>query len=363
MRLEDISVKDFTEEFKVIKKFDIEGEVSDIRPFGNGHINRTFLITTDKGRYVLQEINSNVFKKPREVMENIINVTEYLKSVNEETLNFRRTLDGDILQKFDGGYFRVYDMVEDTITYDTVENADVFKSAGAAFGNFQNKLSGFDASVLHETISRFHDTPNRYENFKKAVEGNIKDRLKDCEKEVAFVNDRADTFAKITEGIADGSVPLRVTHNDTKLNNILIDENTKKARVVIDLDTIMPGSMLYDFGDAIRFGASTAAEDEKDIDKVHFDKELFRAYADGFCNAVGSRMTEKEKELLPYSAYLMTMECGMRFLTDFLEGDTYFGTAYPTHNLVRCRTQFRLAKEMQEQKDEMLKIVYEVCGK
>lgn len=355
---------EFTKEYEVMSKFDISGKIVGVEPFGNGHINRTLLVTMDSGnRYVLQKINNNVFKKPREVMENIINVTEFLRGIGEETLNFHKTVDGDILLDCDGGFYRVYDMVEDTITYDTVENADVYKSAGAAFGNFQNKLSEFDASVLHETISRFHDTPNRYQNFKNAVESDSVGRLSECRDEVEFVTERKDTFAEIVNGIVDGSVPLRVTHNDTKLNNILIDKETKKARVVIDLDTIMPGSMLYDFGDAIRFGASTAAEDEQDIDKVHFDINLFRAYAEGFCGAVGSRMTERERELLPYSAYLMTMECGMRFLTDFLEGDTYFGIAYPTHNLVRCRTQFRLAKEMQEQADEMLKIVNNICDK
>lgn len=353
---------DFTKEYDVVKKFNIDGKPTKLEPFGNGHINRTLLVTMDNGRrYVLQKINDNVFKKPREVMENIFNVTEFLCNNGEETLNFVRTTDGDMLSEFDGGFYRMYDMVENTTTYDTVDNAEVFKSAGAAFGNFQNKLSDFDASVLHETIARFHDTPNRYESFKNAVKNNISGRLADCKAEIEFVEARRDTFGEIVNGIADGSVPLRVTHNDTKLNNILIDETTKEARVVIDLDTIMPGSMLYDFGDAIRFGASTAAEDEQDIEKVHFDKELFRAYVDGFCGAVGTRMTKREKELLPYSAYLMTMECGMRFLTDFLDGDTYFGTAYPTHNLVRCRTQFRLAKEMQEQKEEMMKIVDSVC--
>ena len=164
------------------------------------------------------------------------------------------------------------------------------------------------------------------------------------------------------EGLADGSIPLRVTHNDTKLNNILMDAETDMARAVIDLDTIMPGSMLFDFGDSIRFGASTAAEDEKDLDKVHFDIELFRAYAEGYCSAVKSSITAKEAELLPYGAYLMTIECGMRFLADYLSGDTYFATKYEGHNLVRCRTQIRLASEMEASFDAMGKIIKEILA-
>ncbi len=257
---------EFTKEYEVIKRFAVVGEPKKIEPFGNGHINRTLMVTMDNGRrYVLQKINDNVFKKPREVMENIFNVTEFLGNNGEETLNFIRTTDGDILLELEGGFYRMYDMVENTITYDTVENAEVFKSAGAAFGNFQNKLSDFDASVLHETIARFHDTPNRYENLKTAIKNNLSGRISECEAEIEFAEARRDTFGEIINGIADGSIPLRVTHNDTKLNNILIDETSKEARVVIDLDTIMPGSMLDDFGDAIRVGASSAAEYEQEI--------------------------------------------------------------------------------------------------
>ncbi len=255
----------------------------------------------------------------------------------------------------------MYDFIENTVTYQTVTNAEVFKNSGAAFGEFQNQLSHFDASVLTETIPDFHNTPKRYENFLKALESDVCSRAESCKDEIDFIVSHQNTYSKAVEGLADGSVPLRVTHNDTKLNNILMDANTDKARAIIDLDTIMPGSMLYDFGDSIRFGASTAAEDEKDLDKVHFDIELFRAYAAGFCPEVKDSIAKREIELLPYSAYLMTVECGMRFLTDYLSGDTYFATKYPEHNLVRARTQIKLASEMETKFDEMLDICKKYC--
>lgn len=350
---------DYTKEYEVAVCFDLGGEIENIEPYGEGHINSTFLITTKDKKFILQKINTNVFKKPGDVMENIFFVTEFLKKKGEETLNVVKTKTGALMKEKDNNYYRVYDFIDDAISYQIASDKVVFENVGEAFGHFQQCLSDFDASVLNETIARFHDTPNRFNDFKTAVSENAVDRLKTCEAEVKFVMDREDTFDKVVKGIEDGKIPLRVTHNDTKLNNILMNPETKKARAVIDLDTVMPGSMLYDFGDSIRFGTNTAAEDEKDLNLVHFDIELFRAFAKGFCGALGESMTELEKELLPYSAYLMTMECGMRFLGDYLSGDTYFATKYPEHNLVRCRTQFKLASEMEEAMEEMKAIVNE----
>lgn len=350
---------DYMKEYKqAAESFCLKGEVTDIRPYGEGHINLTLLVTTTEKRYILQKMNTHVFPDPDSLMKNICGVTGHLRSRGIETLNVVPVKSGAPFLK-GKSCFRVYDFIENTVTYQKVTDKRVFFNSGKAFGEFQNYLAEFDASGLTETIPRFHDTPKRFADFKAALGADLFGRAKECEAEIAFLLAHEDTYGKATEGLKDGSLPLRVTHNDTKLNNILMDEKTNEARAVIDLDTVMPGSMLYDFGDSIRFGASTAAEDEKDLDKVHFDIELFEAYTKGYCGAVKASITEREKELLPYGAYLMTVECGMRFLTDYLSGDTYFATKYAGHNLVRCRTQLRLAAEMEEKLAPMSAIVTE----
>jgi N-acetylhexosamine 1-kinase len=293
-------------------------------------------------------------------MENILNVTEHLKKKGILSLSVVKTLDSKSMAYVGEECYRVYDFIDDALTYQRVETKEIFRNAGYSFGQFQNALDDFDASLLHETIANFHNTPKRYENFLKAVEENKSGRLGECQNEVNFVKERSNTYSLIADALVDKSIPLRVTHNDTKLNNILMDPKTNEGKAIVDLDTVMPGSMLYDFGDSIRFGASTAVEDERDISKVHFDISLFKAYSEGYLSALKDKITEKERELLPYSAYLMTMECGMRFLTDFLDGDVYFATKYPEHNLVRCRTQFALAGEMEKSFDEMSEIVKNV---
>ena len=350
----------YIKECNAFEYFITEGELVHLAPYGEGHINSTFLVETTKKKYILQKINTVVFKKPENVMGNILLVTEFIKSKGAQSLTVIMTKDNKPMAVMDDGCYRLYDFIDDSLTLQKAENAEDFRNAGYSFGEFQNSLSDFDAGTLFETIERFHDTPKRYNDFKASVKNNKSGRLSTCEEEVRFVMDREDTYSEIVSGLKDGTIPLRVTHNDTKLNNILMDPITRKGKAVIDLDTVMPGSMLYDFGDSIRFGASTAAEDEKDLSKVHFDIELFKAYAEGFCSAVKDSITPRERELLPYSAYLMTMECGMRFLADYIDGDTYFATKYPEHNLVRCRTQFALAYEMQQKMDEMRKIVDEI---
>ncbi len=338
------------------KLFALEGEVLSVEPYGEGHINRTFLVVTTEKRYIMQQMNTKIFPDSDGLMKNICGVTEHLRARGIETLEVIPTLEGSSYYKGEECY-RVYAFIENTVTYQTVSDERVFRNSGKAFGEFQNYLAEFDASVLTEAIPHFHDTPKRFRDFLAALEKDAFARAKECQPEIDFLLANRDTYSKVMEGLADGSIPLRVTHNDTKLNNILMDEKTNEARAVIDLDTIMPGSMLYDFGDSIRFGASTAAEDEKNLDLVHFDISLFKAYAEGYCSAVKDSITEKEAELLPYGAYLMTVECGMRFLTDYLSGDTYFSTKYAGHNLVRCRTQLKLAGEMQAAFAEMQKIV------
>ncbi len=351
---------DYMNEYKAIaEKFRLQGEVTEICPYGEGHINLTLLVTTTEKRYIMQKMNTRVFTDPDGLMANICGVTEHLQARGIETLCVIPTKAGESYLK-ETDCYRVYDFIENTITYQKVTDKEVFKNSGAAFGEFQNYLAEFDASKLTEIIKRFHDTPKRFADFKAALEADAFDRAKDCKEEIEFILSHENTYGLAMEGLKDGSLPLRVTHNDTKLNNILMDAETGAARAVIDLDTIMPGSMLFDFGDSIRFGASTAAEDEKDLDKVHFDIQLFKAYAEGYVGAVKDSITVREAELLPYGSYLMTIECGMRFLTDYLSGDTYFATKYEGHNLVRCRTQIRLASEMEAQFDAMGAIIQEI---
>ncbi len=353
----------FMKEYKSIaERFCIEGEVISIAPYGAGHINLTLLVTTTAKRYLLQKMNTVVFHDPVSLMNNICGVTEHLKAKGIETLDVIPTKNGEKFINGDDKY-RMYKFIENTVTYQTATDKNAFRNSGKAFGEFQNYLAEFDAGKLVETIKHFHDTPKRFADFKIALKEDKLGRAKTCQKEIDFIISHEDTYGLVVEGLKDGSIPLRVTHNDTKLNNILIDDKTGEARAVIDLDTVMPGSMLYDFGDAIRFGASTSAEDEKDLEKVHFDIDLFKTYAEGYCLAVQDTITDKEIELLPYSAYLMTIECGMRFLTDYLVGDTYFATKYPEHNLIRARTQIKLASEQELMLEEMKKIVLELLGK
>lgn len=350
-------MQDFTKEYNLLDSFCIKGDVVEISLYGEGHINVTMLVVTTKAKYILQKINTVVFKAPEDVMHNILLVTEFIKNKEKLSLTIVKTKDGKAMLRLGDDCYRVYDFIDKSVTYQQAKNEQIFKNAGYAFGEFQNWLADFDATQLNETITNFHNTPHRYEDFSESVKNNASGRLELCKKEVEFVTERRYTLSKITNALATGEIPVRVTHNDTKLNNILMDPNTGKAKAVIDLDTVMPGSMLYDFGDAIRFGASTAAEDERNLDKVNFDINLFKAYAEGFCRALNGHITENERNLLPYSAYLMTIECGMRFLADFIDGDIYFATKYSDHNLIRCRTQLKLAKQMQEREAEMLEIV------
>ena len=306
--------------------------------------------------------NTNTFTDPDGLMENIVGVTDYLRGIIEknggdiarETMTVQRTKEGkNYYRDSQGGCWRVYPFVEGTVCLQAVEDPEQFYQSAVAFGNFQRLLAGYDASTLHETIAKFHDTRNRFANFKKALEADVCGRAKDVQPEIDFVLAREKDCAVLMDQLEAGKLPLRVTHNDTKLNNILMDKKTGTGICVIDLDTVMPGLALNDFGDSIRFGANHCAEDEKDLSKVNFDLDLFEIYTKGFLEAAGDALTTAEKENLPWGAKLMTLECGISFLTDYLEGDHYFRVHREGQNLDRCRTQFKLVSDMEANWDKM----------
>lgn len=344
---------------QVVSQFLIQSNILSIKPFGSGHINRTFLVETEKEKYVLQKVNTMAFKTPTELMDNIIKVTSTLAKKGVETMTFIPTKDGKYYYEQED-FYRMYIFVDKVIVFQEIPNAEVFKQAGFAFGEFINNLNDLDCTELNETIKDFHNTPKRFEALKVSVEKDSVGRVESCREEIDFIFERANTLSTVVEELKNGKLPLRTTHNDTKLNNILIDEKTLTPRMVIDLDTVMPGSLLYDFGDAIRTGASTASEDEKDLDKVHFNVDLFKAYTEGFYSALKESMTDREAELLPYGAYLMIIESGIRFLKDYIDGDVYFPVEYPEHNLVRTRTQLKLVKELEENFDKASAFITEL---
>ena len=361
--------------FDIAGQFSVEGNCLDVQPFGNGHINDTYAVTCASGggvhRYILQKLNSHVFPHPTALMNNFAAVTAYLRPIvkqeggdpDRECLRLIPTTQGAAYYvDKEGEVWRMTQLIENTDAFLIAESSEMFADAGRAFGLFIRRLQGFDAASLIEVIPDFHNTVKRYENLKKAIAADKAGRAAGVKDLIAFARARKEKTGIIVNALKNGEIPLRVTHNDTKLNNVLIDTASKKAICVIDLDTVMPGSLLYDFGDAIRVGCSTAAEDEKDLNKVHFDKENFAAFTRGFMRGLGDGITEKERSLLPEGAMLMTFECGMRFLTDYLEGDVYFKTAYPEHNLVRCRTQFRLVEEMEQNAGFMHKTVEDICS-
>ena len=352
---------------EVVGRFGImeEGKAA-IMPYGNGHINDTYLVQTGSAKYILQRINHNVFKKPEQVMANIVLVTEHLqKKIIEkggnpvrETLKFLKTVDGqDYYKTENGNYFRMYIYVDDVSTYQMAEKPEHLYNAARTFGRFQNDLADFPADTLGETIPNFHNTKARFENLRLAIQEDVKGRKNEVGSEIQFALQREKELGVIVDAIEAGEIPLRVTHNDTKINNILFDHQTDEGICVIDLDTVMPGSVLYDFGESIRTGASTALEDETNLDKVECSLALFEAFTQGFLEELGSGMTEKEIALLPFAVKLMTYENGIRFLTDYLSGDVYFKIHRPKHNLDRCRMQFKLVEDIESKMERMKEIV------
>ncbi len=345
-----------------------EGAVKTYNRFGSGHINDTYLVECAEGypRYVLQRINGDVFKNLRALNGNVEQVTEFLREKiiaqggdpDRETLNLISARDG---KKFyideNGQCWRLVLYIENSVCYDQVEKEEDFYRSGQGFGHFQRMLADFPADRLEETIPDFHDTPKRLEALKRAAAADVCGYAASVGPEIDFILAReAETHAAM-DMLRSGELPLRVTHNDTKLNNIMFDAETGDVLCVIDLDTIMPGLSIFDFGDAIRFGANTGAEDERDLSRVSLSLNLYERFVNGFLEGCQGSLTDAEVRMLPMGAKLMTLECGMRFLTDYLEGSVYFKTDYPEHNLVRARSQLALAADMERKWAQMSEIV------
>ena len=360
---------------KVLSHFKIEGEFVSCVPYGEGHINDTYLVTFKDdpiGLYILQRINHNIFKDVKGLMNNISLVTNYLKE-KECDVDGRKVL--TIIQSKDNkdyyydeennNYYRVYIFVKDSLTLQKVTNKELFEESAIAFGRFVNLLADFDTTPLIEVIKDFHNSEERFNHFVKTLNEDKHDRAKYAQEEIKFILERKEDCSKIVNLLKEKKLPLKVTHNDTKLNNVLLDINTLENLCVIDLDTVMPGSSLYDFGDSIRFGCNNASEDEKDLSKVTFNIEYFYAFTKGYLSQVKESLNQYELDNLVFGAKLMTLECGIRFLDDYLDGDHYFKIHRDGHNLDRCKTQFKLVIEIEKYYDtlnDIVKKLYETCS-
>ncbi len=349
---------------KVLEVFGLKSEKLKITPCKEGHINNTFKVGED---YILQKINTSVFTNPVEVMDNIAKVTDFLKEkidshggdAERETLTFLKTSSGEYLYKDDeGGMWRLCKFIKDSVCLQIPENENDFFQSGVAFGRFLNDLADFKADTLFEVIKDFHDTEKRFLCFEKAVEKDPVSRVQSCKKEIDFL------FCKkaFTAILKERNLPIRVTHNDAKLNNVLLTKEEHKALCVIDLDTVMAGYCVNDFGDSIRFGASTANEDERDLNLVSLSLDMFKVYSKGYLSQCKDTLTQAEIDSLVDGAMLMTLESAIRFLTDYILGDTYFKTEYPEHNLVRAKTQIKLFCDMEKKHEQMQKIIKEIIS-
>lgn len=353
-------MKTHTNILEIIQHFNIWGEVINYYPIGNGHINSTYFCETSTGnKYVLQRININVFKDANLLMSNYLKVTNYLRHVGFGSIRLIKSKDN--MYYYDGGEyaFRLYEYIDNVICYERIDNLELVYKAGSSFGKLHKALKGFDASELGEVIPNFHNTWQRYQNLLDAIKEDKFDRVKTCIEEINKVESFKDKFSIVVDGITNGEIPLAVTHNDPKINNVLFNKDTREIRAVIDLDTIMPGSYLYDFGDALRSLFTGDYEDCEDLSKLVVNFEIFEAYTKGYLSEMKDVLTQKEKELLGFSVFLLSIELGMRFLEDYIRGDVYFKVSRKNHNLIRARTQIALALDIYFKLDKLNLIVEE----
>ena len=361
---------------EVLSVYEFPETLVGLTRYGYGHINETFCILCqpkegDCIRYILQKLSTAAFPHADQVMDNFYGVTEHLRKKIEaaggdplrETLSLVKTRDGKPYYiDSNNDVWRLMPFIEDSFSCQSA-TPELFEASARSFGKFQKLLQDYPAETLYETIPNFHDTEDRFAKFEAALAADKVGRAAQVQDEVKFVLDHKTDCSVALQALRDGKLPLRVTHNDTKLNNILFDKSTREGLCVIDLDTTMPGLSINDFGDSIRFGANHSAEDEKDLSKVNFDIDLYEAYTRGFLQGADGGLTDAELEYLPWGARLMTLECGIRFLTDYLDGDHYFRISYPEQNLDRCRTQFKLVRDMEQQFEAMKAVVAKYAGK
>ncbi len=356
---------------RITAQFHIHGDFVDAQPYGSGHINDTYCAVFDQGaarvRYIVQRINHNIFKNPLGLMENVSRICRHSQAALRESgapdatrraMTLIPARDGqDWLVDAENNVWRTYIFVEGARGYDVIENTGQAFQAARSFGAFQKLLVDLPGGRLVETIPNFHNTTARFAAFQKSLAADSRNRAKDVKAEVEFLLAREKDCSLVVDHIKAGRIPERVTHNDTKLNNVLIDDKTQEGICVIDLDTSMPGSALYDFGDMVRTSTSPSKEDETDLSKVYLQEAYFEALARGYMSSAGGFLNAYEKDLLAFSGKLLTMECGMRFLTDHLDGDAYFKTARPNHNLDRARNQFKLVADIEGKLDGLNKLV------
>lgn len=353
----------------VLEHYDLRGTLLVAEPYGSGHINDTVALIVDQAgspiRYILQRINKNIFKDPPALMSNISRVTSHIAKrlaahydASRRVLSVLPARDGrPFAVDAAGDYWRIYLFIEKARTYDVIDGPERAAAAARAFGSFMRQLEDFPARELHETIPEFHHTPSRFAALVRAIESDRCNRAAAVRKEIDFFMAREADVHRLVSLHRAGRLPLRVTHNDCKLNNVMLDDLSGEGICVIDLDTVMPGLSLYDFGDMVRTATSPAPEDERDLSRVVMQMPMFQALIEGFLSGAGAMLTAEEIEQLPFAGKLITMETGMRFLTDFLNGDVYFKIARPEHNLDRCRTQCRLVESIEQQLDGMRQCV------
>lgn len=355
---------------KICEQFNIDGELIDIGCNNSGNINKTFSATYKMcdgkiKHFIFQKINTTVFKEPYKLMKNIENITKFIEMKTEFLEDFihpclkviknknNKSLAVILDKNGEKQYYRAYNCIENSISYDVSTDKTVVYNTGKAFGHFQRLLIDYPVKTLEETIPDFHNTPKRYKTFLDDIELDVCDRAEEVSKEIVFAIKKANRIDTITELLESGRIPYRVTHNDTKVNNVMMDKNTGDYLTVIDLDTVMPGSLLYDYGDGVRSTASSACEDEKDLNKVYLDMELFKSYTEGYLSEMAEYMTEDEVCNMGQSIKIITFELGLRFLNDYINGDTYFKTTYDKHNLIRARNQFKLLSDIENKMSQI----------